>query len=222
MTGGIRPRRGADLTGQTFGMLKALRPTRSDGKKLKWLFECKACGGCCEKVGTDVKKDDKKGRISNCGCITKALQSAKRISHGMSRHPAYAVYRSMLDRCRLPTHHAWANYGGRGITVCERWQESFEAFWEDMGPTYRRGLELDRRDNNGGYSPENCRWVTSKTNSSNKRGKVFIPTPWGEMTVARASELTGIGKTTILYRLKNGWAPDQLLTPPKNTKSTTL
>src|SRR5574343_575843 len=82
--------------------------------------------------------------------------SAKLTGHGMSKHPAYAVWRPMLARCGTPSHPAFKNYGARGITVCARWRKSFENFWEDMGPTYRRGLTLERTNNARGYSPANC------------------------------------------------------------------
>lgn len=107
----------------------------------------------------------------------------------------------MCDRCRLPTHQAWHNYGARGIRVCDRWSHSFENFWEDMGVGYVSGLTLDREDNNGDYCKENCRWVTSLTQGNNRRGNRRIHTPWGFFTVAEASRLSGIGATTLLYRL---------------------
>jgi len=134
-------------------------------------------------------------------------------THGMSKHPAYAVWRSMLDRCRLPTHQAWANYGGRGITVCSEWQ-SFETFWADMGPTYRRGLTLERKDNEGGYSAVNCEWATYRKQMNNKRGNVWIETPLGVMTVAEASRLSGIGHTTLLYRIAHGVSLSTILSTP--------
>lgn len=213
MTDGKKLRKGQDLTGRTYGMLTALRPATSTGKKLKWVYVCR-CGTECTKVGADVTKDTKKGRVPSCGCITRQLQSAARVSHGMSRHPAYAVYRSMVDRCRLPSHQAWVNYGGRGITVCERWLRGFEVFWSDMAEGYGPNVQLDRRDNSAGYSPENCRWVPAKVNANNKRTNVVISTPRGSMTVAQASEVSGIGVTTLHYRLRHNWPTRRLFDPP--------
>jgi hypothetical protein len=120
----------------------------------------------------------------------------------------------MKDRCTLPTHQAWANYGGRGIRVCQRWLDSFEAFWADMGPTYKRGLEIDRRDVNGNYCPENCRWVTSKIQGRNKRDNTIINTPWGRVTLAEAAEKSGIGATTLSYRISHNCPENLLFAPP--------
>lgn len=212
-----------DLTGQTFGHLIALHPSHSDGKKMRWVFRC-GCGAIVTKVGADVTKAIKKGQTPSCGCLTVRIQQEQHVTHGMSKHPIYAVWRSMIDRCRLPSHQAWKNYGARGITVCPEWQASFEQFWDDMGPTYRPGLTLDRRENSSGYSPTNCRWVSRTVQGRNRRGNHLICTPWGDTTVSEAAEKSGIRYTTILYRLAAGWTPEDSVTRkpnPANRKSMT-
>jgi predicted DNA-binding transcriptional regulator AlpA len=215
MTGGKRHHRFKDLTGQTFGALTALHPEASTGKSWKWRYLCQ-CGQQVVKLGSDVTKEIRRGGTPNCGCLTRQLVSKANTKHGMSKHPAFAVWRSMLDRCRLPSHKAYKNYGGRGITVCERWQESFGSFWSDMGPTYRRGLDLDRIDNNGPYSPENCRWVDRRTNTMNKRASVR------SVDIPALSEATGISRSTLYNRLRSGWSLEELTRQPSpGNRSTT-
>ena len=123
----------------------------------------------------------------------------------------------MLDRCRLPTHQAWHNYGARGISVCERWRQGFQNFWDDTGPGYRQGLTLERIDVNGNYTPENCTWATMKAQARNRRDNRIIGTIFGDITVAEAAERSGINYTTILYRLDQGWPDSMLLIPPDFT-----
>ena len=140
----------------------------------------------------------------------------------MTHHPAFGVWHSMKQRCMDPNHPAYHNYGGRGITVCQEWAESFERFWEAMGPTYQRGLELDRINNEEGYYPGNCRWVSRKINSRNKRGSRLVDSPFGRITVSELSEKTDIGVTTLLYRLDHNWPTELLCIPPDSrNKSTT-
>lgn len=202
-----------DIAGKKYGMLTAVARHHTDGKKWSWVFRCD-CGKEVIRVTSDVTKAHKKGMLQSCGCQRHKRAGDRLRTHGMSRHPAFAVWRSMLDRCRLPTHQAWENYGGRGITVCERWQESFQNFWDDMGATYQKGLCLDRRDNEKGYCPENCRWVTYRQSANNKRTSVYIHTSKGRMTVAQASREFGVGVTTILYRISAGWKEEELLITP--------
>jgi len=131
----------------------------------------------------------------------------------MSKHPVYGVWRGMIDRCKLPSHQAWGRYGGRGITVCPQWTE-FEVFWADMQTGYGPGLELDRRDNSLGYSPENCRWVTSQVNCRNRRSETLIQTPNGPLPLWQAAEVSGIGKTTLSYRHQHNWPAARMFDKP--------
>lgn len=184
-----------NLAGLTFGALTALHPVGSNGKKMSWAFSCQ-CGRITTKVGADVTKEAKRGGTPNCGCMSKQLMAAKNRTHGMTKHPAYWVWRSMQDRCRLPTHQAYHNYGARGIAVCAAWA-SFPQFWKDMGPTYLPGLTLEREDNNKGYSPENCSWATHKAQARNRRSSLAVDIP-------ALSARTGIPRSTLYYRLNRG------------------
>lgn len=95
-------------------------------------------------------------------------------------------------------------YGARGINVCPEWSK-FSAFYADMFPTYSKGLQLDRIDNDKGYSPENCRWVSSKENNRNRRGNKIIETPQGPMVLVVAAEIYGLDPSVIAYRLRRGF-----------------
>ena len=134
-------------------------------------------------------------------------------THGMSGHKAFAVWRSMWDRCHLPSHAAYARYGGRGIFVCDRWK-LFKNFWEDMGPSWQEGLTLERLDNNAGYYLENCAWRDRIAQGRNKRNNTFINTPHGRMLICEAAELSGINVTTLCYRAGAGWPAKHMLDPP--------
>jgi hypothetical protein len=117
----------------------------------------------------------KYGISKSCGCLSREVTS-KRLrlrpihekTHGLTYSPEYVSWDSMIQRCTNPKNRAWRYYGARGIRVCNRWLRSFAAFYADMG---RRpvGRSLDRRKNDGNYSPSNCRWATKATQMSNKR-----------------------------------------------------
>jgi len=201
-----------NLFGQKFGHMLVIGDCGSDGHHTLWKVRCD-CGRVVVKVGVEIKSG--KFCCHECPFCRESI-GAHNATHAMSRHPAYAVWRSMLARCNRPGHPAFKNYGGRGISVCDAWMR-FETFWGDMRDDYVPGLTLDRIDNNAGYSRENCRWASWTTQCRNKRGNVLIPTPLGRMTVAEASERFGVRRTTIFYRIQNDWPADKLLVEPAFT-----
>ena len=201
-----------DLTGQQYHYLTALyRVENNHQGKPRWRCRC-VCGREVNVSASDLKK--KKYPTMSCGCMKRRLIGEGTRTHGMSKHPAWAVWHSMKQRCLSSNHQAYHNYGERGITVCPEWLQSFDNFWRDMGPTYLPGMDLDRIDNNQGYSPNNCRWVSRKETNRNKRSNRLINSPLGIMTVSELCEKTGIGETTMLYRLDHNWPPELLCAKP--------
>lgn len=182
--------RARDITGVRSGKLEAVRYYGSDGVKSVWIVRC-GCGRRFLMCPSELQK----GKQKSCGCDWREGIGRSNTKHGMTHHPLYAVWRSMIARCTNPDHPAWKNYGGRGITVCDRWMR-FEFFVRDMAVTYERGLDLDRRDNNRGYERRNCRWTTRKVNCNNRRNSVLID---GEPLVDAAVRL-GVPLSTMRYR----------------------
>jgi hypothetical protein len=189
-----------DLTGLKFGHLTALRYVGVRKQNSFWDFGC-VCGAVIQKAASEIVHLQKCGVLSSCGCLQHESAAAKKRTHGMSGHPLYKVWKSMRARCKNPKDQGWKNYGGRGVTVCEEWDRSFEVFYADMSPTYEAGLQIDRIDNNAGYSPGNCRWVTGSENCNNKSTNRRVN---GE-TLTEISKRTGIGFDTLWHRLDKGW-----------------
>jgi hypothetical protein len=139
-------------------------------------------------------------------------RNAARVTHRLSRTTTYAIHRSMLARCTNPNCKDYPRYGGRGISVCERWK-SFDNFLADMGKR-PEGLTLERNDVNGNYEPSNCRWATQKEQQRNRRTNVFVTHDGITATVAEWAERTGLERKTLEYRIRVGWAPARALTTP--------
>ncbi len=135
--------------------------------------------------------------------------SDARIKHGMSSTPVYQVWTQMLSRCQCSTAKSYTYYGGRGIEVCARWQE-FQAFLDDMGEP-GLGQSLDRIDNDGPYSPENCRWANKTTQARNQRNTTMLYFRGERKPLTQWAEELGLKDVTIRARLRRGWTVERAL-----------
>lgn len=204
-----------DLTGQKFGKLTVVEYagahlTPSGQKKRLWKCSCD-CGGSITVHGSSLKN----GNTVSCWCVRRAaaakISKAKHGHCGNGRSSVeYRAWSAMLGRTNNPDHKQFAEYGGRGIMVCDRWQK-FENFMEDMGHR-PPGMSLDRIENEGNYEPGNCRWTNSLGQNNNKRDNRRIEAMGESRTIAEWSRISGISHGTISQRLRAGWPNGEAVT----------
>lgn len=156
------------------------------------------------------------GNTMSCGCLNAESRVATHTKHGHSkvgnRSSEYQTWYSMKQRCENKNNTAWDNYGGRGITVCEEWQD-FSAFLDDMG-TKPFGYSIERIDNNSGYSKDNCRWASRKEQQRNRRENIMFEFNGKTQCLTEWSEELGISPATVFSRLHRGWSVEKSLTHP--------
>lgn len=165
-TGGARL---IDLTGKRFGQLTVL--SRALDKRRgcpRWLCRCD-CGRETTVAGSSLRD----GVTHSCGCLAAQFVSMRAAKHRAVGTPEYEAWHSIKQRCFNPNHKAWKNYGGRGITVCGKWADSFEVFFADVGPKPNPNATLDRIDNEGDYRPGNVRWASWQIQNRTQRRKCF-------------------------------------------------
>ena len=193
-----------DVTSQRFERLLVLHLLGSHRNNIYFRCRCD-CGAELDVMRQSLTS----GRQKSCGCWVGDHASRKRASQ---LHPAeYAAWNSMLRRCDRKSHAAYHHYGGRGISVCERWRDDFWAFFEDMGPRPSPDLSIERIDNDGNYEPSNCKWATRKEQGLNRRphgphrrSKMITHEGRTQKMADWAREI-GITPQIIYKRLRRGW-----------------
>lgn len=136
--------------------------------------------------------------------------------HGLTNHPLYRTWSNAKSRCSDVNAQSYKDYGGRGITVCDEWKDDFQAFYDwAMVNGYKKGLTLERIDNNKGYAPENCKWATMKEQSNNRRNSRYLEFMGKKRTISQWADAIGISGDALYHRLKLGWSIERALTSPK-------
>ena len=201
-----------DLTGRKFGRLTAIaRSKGSTSSGYKWFCVCD-CGNETFVLGSNLRH----GHVRSCGCLVKEFHKRDKswlLKHGMYKSPEYQAYHDMIQRCTNPESQRWDRYGSRGITVCPRWLESFENFYTDMGPRPSKNHSLDRKDNNGNYDPDNCRWATFIEQVNNKSDNRTYDLNGETLTISQIARKYNIPRGRLATRLKNGDTIENAVSP---------
>ena len=202
-----------DLTGQKFGRLTVLYRVENDRhNKAQWLCECE-CGARKIINGQSLVR----GATTSCGCFNREVSSRigpenTQYSHGGYGTRLYHIWCGMKRRCFTKSNKDYPRYGGRGITVCEEWRDSFKAFsdWA-LANGYRWDLTIDRIDNDGPYAPWNCRWAANGMQANNRRCTIALTVGAETLPLAEWSRKTGVSLGTIYGRYRKGWTPQEII-----------
>lgn len=190
------------LQGQRFGKLTVIARDAND-KHGRAVWRCKCdCGKEAAVAGFRLSC----GHTQSCGC----LKGKAHTTHGKARTTTYNSWLAMKSRCSNPNYKSFQRYGGRGITVCDRWRESFEAFLEDMGER-PDGTTLDRVDPNGNYCPENCRWATVNEQQNNRTSTILVTRCGRTMSVVEWCRELGKSPDSVYKRIRRGASPEEAL-----------
>ena len=199
-----------DVAGRTFGGWTVLRLNGRD-RHGQALWECRCeCGNVGDVTGGRLRR----GESTSCGCRRPMLVAAAKTTHGGCKDDIYRIWCCMRDRCRTTTNPKYGNYGGRGIRVCERWND-FAAFKHDMGPRPSPEHSIDRIDVNGDYAPKNCRWATPTTQAQNARTNRNLTFNGETKCMAQWARDVGLPIQTLHNRLKAGCTAEEALTSPR-------
>jgi len=196
-----------DLTGKKFNRLTVISRAENRGNRAMWDCLCE-CGTKTLNSSSDLTLNNSK----SCGCFGRDVSRERLTTHNMTNSTEYNSFRAMKERCYNKNHAMSHLYHKRGITVCQRWLNSFENFFADMGKKPSKAHTIERINNDGNYCPENCKWGTPTEQANNKRNNHKLTYMGETLTIAQWSRKTGIKYRTILSRIRYGFSIDKVLT----------
>ena len=194
-------RKKLDLKGENFGRLGVIQfyDVRKSDRRSRWLCKCE-CGNEVIAVGSELKR----GNTLSCGCLTKEKRVEMNTTHGYSRESIYKTWEHMLSRCNDKNHDSYENYGNKGIKVCLEWYDigNFVKWANENG--YKKGLTIDRIDNERGYYPDNCVWSTAKEQANNRSTNLIIEHKGTQRNLTQWAEFYGLKPGTVFSRYYRG------------------
>jgi len=200
-----------NLTGRTFGEWSVLSFAGKKMKRSVWNCQCS-----CGRKAVVFAQTLKDGRSTSCGHVRNKKTAIRNTTHGKSSTREYRIWKAIHTRCTNTRQETWEDYGGRGITVCDRWlgPNGFLNFLADMGCAPSDSHSIDRIDNDGNYEPGNCRWATPKEQTRNARSNINLEFNGQTRSIGEWSEIVGFPYHTLRSRILRGWTAQKALTTP--------
>lgn len=194
-----------------FGNYKIISNAENKHGHVRYVCEC-----ICGNIKIVNKSDLLRGHSKSCGCLSANLSKSRFTTHGMRQHKIYKVWQNMKNRCSNTNVKDYPYYGARGITVCERWLNSFENFYEDMGDIPFKGAEIDRINNDGNYCKDNCHWITHSKNMRNTRANTILTYNGVSKIMSEWAEYLGVPCRLLAQRKYIGWSDSKIIESGKS------
>lgn len=204
-----------DMTGLRFGRWTVIERAEYRSGQVYWLCKCD-CGTIKSVQGKHLRS----GKTTSCGCLSREMLSQRNTKHNHSNDRLYNIWLKMRDRCYNKKNKSYADYGGRGIIVCEEWNSDFMSFYNwSIKNGYDESLptsecSIDRIDVNGNYCPSNCRWATIKEQANNKRNNRMITYMGKTQSVSMWADELNISVGKLRSRLDRNWTVERAFTTP--------
>lgn len=201
-----------ELTGRKFGRLTVLGFSHSEKYIKYWTCRCE-----CGTIKSIRQQSLLSGNTTSCGCYQKERSKSigeRSLKHGDFGTKLYGIWNGMKTRCYNKNHKYYADYGGRGIKVCDEWKDYIGFKQWAIPAGYHEGLSIERIDVDGDYCPENCKWIPLSEQNRNKRNTIHIKYEGKLYTMKEIAKITGLKERTIKGRYERGWSPEKIFNTP--------